>query len=415
MGISPAIYDKLKEIRLKKDLKLQPNKYLKNTIIGYDGVERPFSLRSYQVQMIIHLLSMNAFVVGDDMGLGKCRPLNNSLQTNKGVIKLQDLYDKDMLEDSFIDVSSKELSVWNGTKWTPITKFYFGGLKPTVKLKTSRGYEIEGTFNHLLWGVKGEKSSFHRMGDLSLGDSLCLVRNYKFPDHNPPIPYYEGLPSVMTEDLAYVLGFILGEAWVNHEKIINVFQDTTYNKDLALNFQSKLNLLFNMNKEFKNNKLNITSKSIRSFFEGLGLDRCVSKDKRVPDLIFSCTKSVTASFLRAFFDAEASFCSAVLEVSSASIPLLKQIQNLLLRFGITSTLKSKKIKGREHLYGVLSLTGDSLPLYYSEIGFDSERKSKGMSDYLNSCKHNTNKNTIPHIKNHIEAFRSALVLVWKKH
>lgn len=65
------IYDRLLEIRSKTDLTIKPNPYLRQTIRGFDGVERPFSLRYYQVQMVLHLISMNKFVVGDDMGLGK--------------------------------------------------------------------------------------------------------------------------------------------------------------------------------------------------------------------------------------------------------------------------------------------------------------------------------------------------------
>jgi SNF2 family DNA or RNA helicase len=64
-------HEKLKRIRERTDLSLRSNRYLRDSITALDGTERPFTLRYYQVQMVLHLLVMNNFVVGDDTGLGK--------------------------------------------------------------------------------------------------------------------------------------------------------------------------------------------------------------------------------------------------------------------------------------------------------------------------------------------------------
>jgi SNF2 family DNA or RNA helicase len=64
-------YEKLKEIRGRKDLALKPNKYLKDTFTGFDGQEYPFKLRYYQVQGVLHMVVMNRFLLGDDTGTGK--------------------------------------------------------------------------------------------------------------------------------------------------------------------------------------------------------------------------------------------------------------------------------------------------------------------------------------------------------
>lgn len=66
-----SVYEKLKPLRTRTDLKLKPTKYLRPTLVGLDGVERPLELRQYQIQMVYHLLAMRRFVVGDDCGLGK--------------------------------------------------------------------------------------------------------------------------------------------------------------------------------------------------------------------------------------------------------------------------------------------------------------------------------------------------------
>lgn len=66
-----ALFEKLKVIRSRKDLKLPPNPILKERITGLDGVEVPFTLRYYQIQGILHMLALRRMILGDGTGLGK--------------------------------------------------------------------------------------------------------------------------------------------------------------------------------------------------------------------------------------------------------------------------------------------------------------------------------------------------------
>jgi SWI/SNF-related matrix-associated actin-dependent regulator of chromatin subfamily A member 5 len=66
-----ALYEKLKSLRSRTDLSVRPSRYLVETFRGFDGGVRPFQLRYYQVQGLLHLLLMNRFILGDDCGLGK--------------------------------------------------------------------------------------------------------------------------------------------------------------------------------------------------------------------------------------------------------------------------------------------------------------------------------------------------------
>jgi SNF2 family DNA or RNA helicase len=69
--MKPDLLEKLQKIRLDPEVKLKPCAYLKDTIKGSDGQEKPLGLRNYQKQMVCHLLAVQRFVIGDDMGLGK--------------------------------------------------------------------------------------------------------------------------------------------------------------------------------------------------------------------------------------------------------------------------------------------------------------------------------------------------------
>lgn len=65
------VLDKLLKIRERKDITIRPTPLLRKTVRLPNGTERPLTLRYYQVQMVLHLLSMRRFIVGDDTGLGK--------------------------------------------------------------------------------------------------------------------------------------------------------------------------------------------------------------------------------------------------------------------------------------------------------------------------------------------------------
>ena len=62
---------KLAKIREKSDIKIRPTPHLKPMFTTLAGTEKEFKLRYYQVQMVLHLMSMHRFVCGDDTGLGK--------------------------------------------------------------------------------------------------------------------------------------------------------------------------------------------------------------------------------------------------------------------------------------------------------------------------------------------------------
>jgi SNF2 family DNA or RNA helicase len=69
--VSDVIYEKLKKVRARNDLELPKPPNLRSEFVTSSGVEKKVALRGYQTQMVLHLLAMKRFVVGDDTGLGK--------------------------------------------------------------------------------------------------------------------------------------------------------------------------------------------------------------------------------------------------------------------------------------------------------------------------------------------------------
>jgi len=170
-----STYDMLKEYRARTDLKLKPLRHLKSTFTDFSGQEKPLTVRYYQIQGIIHLVAMKRFLLGDDTGLGKCKPLSSMVWTDKGLMPLRAIAPSGTLtdEDTFYPVA-QPIKVWTGWEWAPVSKFYYNGVKPTVTVKTRRGYETTGTLVHPLWVGGVTKGSFIKMGDFRVGDEVAV-------------------------------------------------------------------------------------------------------------------------------------------------------------------------------------------------------------------------------------------------
>ena len=69
--MTATLLDKLKLVREKDDIELPDTPNFRDTYINRSGEEKPLELRGYQKQMVVHLMALKRFVVGDDTGLGK--------------------------------------------------------------------------------------------------------------------------------------------------------------------------------------------------------------------------------------------------------------------------------------------------------------------------------------------------------
>ena len=174
------VYEQLRKIRESKETQLKPCPYLRDEILGLDGEMQPFKLRYYQSQGIAHLLLMPRMVLGDGTGLGKCVTKDTLIITNKGLTPIGELqpkalFPRDALEGFYL--LDEPVSVWDGSKMRDVKRFYWGGSKPTLKVTTAHGYQIEGTLGHPVlvrtcWGTVWKK-----LGTLAKGDFLVIDRS----------------------------------------------------------------------------------------------------------------------------------------------------------------------------------------------------------------------------------------------
>ncbi len=213
---------KLREIRTREELKAPASNILRTTMPN----GRPLTLRNYQVQGIMHLLAMPRFVLGDDTGLGKCVTGDTLIKTSKGLLEISSLNPNITEADTFAPLQEPLDVIVRGEK-RPIKSFYYGGVKPTIKIQTRYGYEIEGSQVHpVLVRQKDGTEQWVKLSEVKEGDFICIDKC--------PNPFFKETPytSIQTEKEAKTQQIILlSHGLVSFRDGLNVFsiQETDTN------------------------------------------------------------------------------------------------------------------------------------------------------------------------------------------
>jgi len=415
-----AAHAKLKAIRSRKDLKLRPTPYMRERITMVDGSERDFVLRYYQVQMVLHLLAMNNFVVGDDTGLGKCVTRDTLIDTNQGLVPIGTLQpERHQMPDTFEPVKGWQVRI--GDELVPVKSFYNSGSKPTRRIRTRYGFEVEGSLVHPLLARGAAGEVWQQTQHLEPGDFLCVERGEGiFPSEDPSvmIPVVGAqvganaktypVPNRLNPPLARLLGYIVGEAWSNNPWVLSISQCPERNPEAFRDIRNLLQEQFGWESEIEIKDTLVHSVFLRRYLEYMGVDYVTAHDKRVPDPVLRGTRDSVREFLRGLFEGEAgAIGTGGVEFSTASEKLGREVQLLLLRFGIVANRSPKHVKGYDHTYWRLTLFGDDARRFADEIGFVSSRKRERLDGVLPECS-NPNHDVAPFTKPLIEALREPL-------
>lgn len=169
-----AAVEKLRDIRTRENLAIKPSRHLRTSFVASDGTERPLKVRNYQVQMILHLLSMPRFIVGDDTGLGK---------TLSSIAACCYLWDRE--PDTAVVVLTKK-SVVN--QWADEVRRFTTGVEaftakgsPAQRRKAYDAYKAHVGPKVIVMGYRTAVQDFTELQDWSIGvmilDEATVVKN----------------------------------------------------------------------------------------------------------------------------------------------------------------------------------------------------------------------------------------------
>ena len=140
---------------------------------------------------------------------------------------------------------------------------------------------------------------------------------------------------------------------------------------------------------------------IRAMLELNGIYKVLSKNKFLSDKILKLSKNRLALFLNRLFSCDGSIYGKPWQISysSSSEKLIRQIQSLLLRFGILSKLRNKKVSYNSRFFDSyeIVLSSGNVRKFIQQIGFFGEKENRQILALkeLENISENPNVDTVP--------------------
>ncbi len=267
------------------------------------------------------------------------------------------------------------------------------GEKESIQIQTYMGYTLECTLDHRI-AIDG--------GFIEANKSLNQLITLAIPKFSNV--YYsvnwQPMPSIISsifinENWGLFLGFFMGDGSFSGDTLSFAF---TASDTASIN--AVINLIYYLfgltaqtRKTSKNGiEVRVSCVRLKEIFKALDIiDIKVRHSIRrvsVPYCIWMSPKSVIRNFLKGLFDADgfAGETNARISIFSKHEQFMKDIQLLLLGFGITSKRfhgeKMHNISKLSYMANELNLRGDESRLYAREIGFVSERKKSRIHNWL---------------------------------
>lgn len=320
----------------------------------------------------------------------------------------------------------------DGTSWQHPTAYMPRGTREVVRVKTKAGYAVTVTPDHEI-EVVGR--GWVAAADIRPGDVLVVPKpeQPRFPPRAPNDLWsitnslnqetYGShpnlrLPSEWSTEVGEALGYVFGDGWVVPRKspasgMVGITAHAEDAEDVRAVFKHmqewsagrgseahRTDIAVVHGKEYVQNQFVFTigNDGFCTFFQRLGLGKEKAPDnRRLPGSLWQAPECAVRGFLRGVYGADGSVFRPTgrkgikVNLYSVSGPFLRDVQLLLLQFGIHSRLyppsktrvKSGKREGkRTHPSWYLQLaTGRDILTFRERIGIASTRKQAVLDSY----------------------------------
>ena len=361
-----------------------------------------------------------------------CATGDSLLLTEDGFIRFDQLYEA----GKKIRVAGDESG-----KTYRITDFHEEVNVPTIRIRTRRGLTIEGAYQHRVLLADGR---WAHLKDMKCGDKIAIQsganvwpRNKQTINFMPARPdvtletiaaiagvslwtvlrhmkgrntrngakiaaalklnsYPKGragrvlptrapvrAPAALDEDLAWLLGYFVGDGNRTKSGICLTCGDEEYAKQLAETIDRVLGLqhvivYWDPTETGGRWRIVAHSREVLRLLESLGINlQDKARRKKIPTTVLRSPKEIMSAFLRGYFDADAYAGSEGIRLSSSSEELIRTVQIVLLNYGILSTQRRQQDDCIQ-----LEVTGASAARFLEEIGFGLARKQQALREYV---------------------------------
>jgi len=274
-----------------------------------------------------------------------------------------------------------------GGKRAVATTLHVYRQQPVLEVVTESGKSIKGTYNHPLLVVGSDDGrpfkAWKRLDQLRVGDRIasvtfipCTITRHQPTGFNIIQsrfgPRFKGkLPEVVDEELGALLGYTLGDGFVDDYSVVMSVAEPEI--DILPKLRAMALRVFGVDppvlRRLRKDR-NVPMYDVYINRKCIALNLSFMREKRVPDLILMSGNAVVAVFLRWLFEADGTVFSngrgrRAIGLKAKDIELLRDVQILLLRWGIHSRLDGNALLIRR---------GEDIVRFERHIGFVSKKK-----------------------------------------
>jgi len=339
----------------------------------------------------LDIATSHVLLVSGKRGSGKCLHEDTLITLDDGSIKpIKELENN---QRNILCLNNK-LKIITSKK----TEFYRRTVNNLIKIRLRSGKEIKLTPEHPLLTIKG----WVPVEELTLGSRIATPRKTNLFGKEQIEDYKIKLLAYFIAEGHNRKSWVLFSNYDN--EIINEFKDcvTSFDKNPLVSLHGKPGCYRVAN---KNNRYSFKENKMKSWLSLVGVHGKYAKEKEIPKSIFKLKKEKLSLFLNRLFSCDGSIYynksrnGWEIDYSSSSKKLIYQVHHLLLKFGILSKIRNKKVKFKKKQFDSYELTinlENSLK-FIKEIGFFGEKheKSKKFLEETKNIQCNPNVDTIP--------------------
>ena len=240
-----------------------------------------------------------------------------------------------------------------------------------LRITTRTGKKIELTPEHPLFMIDGWKPADF----IKEGDYIATPRNYNL-----------NLTKTIDEDYVKILAYLLAEghmariSFYNSDKIIvDELKESVERRYPILSVKKGSHPLgYNISKKLRNSRID---NPLTTDLKTEGLSDTNSETKFIPNIVMELSNKQIAIFLNRFFSCDGWVEEKAIKICLKSEVMIRQIQHLLLRFGIISTIRKKmkvatntKARKKMPYWELYTLSNEGRRIFKEEVGLILKRK-----------------------------------------
>ncbi|MBI3860058.1 MAG: ATP-binding protein [Thaumarchaeota archaeon] len=296
-------------------------------------------------------------------------------------------------------INQQVLTGEGGGKRAIASTFHLYRNQPVMEVVTESGKSIKGTHNHPLLTLRNVNGRVSRvwttLDRLKVGDRIasttfipCTITQqvstgFEMIPHGYGPRFKGRLPMTLDVNLAELLGYVLGDGFVDDYSVVMSIAEPEI--DILPKLSNIAKTLFGIEPRTTRRLRPDRNVPMTDLYVN---SKCVAwnlrfmKERRVPDIILRSGNEVVSAFLRWLFEADGTVFSKgrgrrAVGLKAKDVELLRDVQVLLLRFGIHSRIVENALLIRR---------GAEIRKYAKSIGFASKKKKAKLEALASQAK-----------------------------